>query len=364
MDDPTGGLTKLGEKTLGSIEKDISSLAKPWTMRREGQAGLKLRRKESLMLEQTRQDIEDVRLGKKAINERFEIVPLHPAPDKSLAFPSAEEWEKSSDTAFGQQLASFATKEKTLQDMEQAINLRQIAMHVEDELQDVGDEEVIEKPIDRDWFTRWRTYAQDTSSEQLQNLWAKLLVSENRKPGNYSLHTLELLSRLSKEDAGVITKILGYTFSHALPKFREFESVYERNGITFDHFLHLEALGILNGVYTNSLGGLGLSVRRRDGLLFELYECKSFSIYVSGESEQPPHISCYSLSQVGKEIFSLIPMEDTEDKMSDMAMYIVDQVAPYKGNINVQIVRIVGRTDNSLSLDILKDVYKNSERIS
>jgi len=43
------------------------------------------------MLEQTRQDIEDVRLGKKAINERFEIVPLNSIPDERLTFPSAEE---------------------------------------------------------------------------------------------------------------------------------------------------------------------------------------------------------------------------------------------------------------------------------
>lgn len=363
MDDPTGGLVKLGEKTLGSIEKGVTSLIKPWTTRREGQAGLELRKKELLMLEQTRQDIEDVRLGKKTINERFEIVPLNPIPDERLTFPSAEEWEKSSNVAFGH-LASFATKEKTLQDMEQAINLRQIAMRVEEELQDVGDEEVSENPVDRDWFTKWRTYAQDTSSEQLQNLWAKLLVSENRKPGSCSLHTLELLSRLSKEDAKVITEIFGYAFGHALPIFEKFEPTYKQNGITFNHFLHLEALGILNGVSTTSFGGLGVSVKKQDGLLSELYECKGFSIYVSGESEQTPHIVCYSLSQVGKEISPLTLVENTEDKMSEIATYVVDQVEPYKGSINVQIVRIVGRTDKGLSLNIVKDVYKNSERIS
>ena len=303
MDDPTGGLVKLGEKTLGSIEKGVTSLTKPWTTRREGQAGLELRKKKLLMLEQTRQDIEDVRLGKKAINERFEIVPLTPAPDERLTFPSAEEWEKSSDTAFGQ-LASFATKEKTLRDMEQAINLRQIAIRVEEELQDVGDEEVGEKQVDRDWFTKWRTYAQDTSSEQLQNLWAKLLVGENRKPGTYSLHTLELLSRLSKDDAQMIAKVLRFRFESGIPKLEDFLP-YKTSEVTFDHLTHLEAVGILLGV-TAGIGGVGLSFGRDEsGYPNEVIRFGKYAIQFYGKSKEDITTGCYLVTQAGMEIASL-----------------------------------------------------------
>lgn len=355
MDDPTGGLVKLGEKTLGSIEKGITSLTKPWTTRREGQAGLELRKKELLMLEQTRQDIEDVRLGKKAINERFEIVPLNPTPDERLTFPSAEEWEESSDTAFGQ-LASFATKEKTLQDMEQAINLRQIAIRVEEELQDVGDEEVGEKQVDWDWFTKWRTYAQDTSSEQLQNLWAKLLVGENRRPGSYSLHTLELLSRLSKEDAELIAKVFKFRFDSGIPKLGNFP-LYEMNGVAFDGLIHLEAIGILLGV-TASVVRLGLTYDRDEsGRPTEVIKYEKYAIRFYGQSESDVQTDCYLVSQAGMEIASLIPINNNIDDLTEIAKYILKGISDQ--HINLQVVEVIYGEDGTSSYQRVRDVTRN-----
>lgn len=362
MDDPVGQLVKLSDKTMSSLEKGVASLTKPWTMRREGAVTLELRRKERLMDEKTRQDIDDVRLGKKAINDKFEIVPLNFQTEKTLAFPSAEEWERSSDTAFGR-LASFAVQEQTLQAIERAINLKQIGQQVASELYDVGEEEVSSEPIDRDWFTKWRTYAQDTSSEELQSLWAKLLVGENRKPKAYSLHTLELLSRLSKEDAEIIAKVFKYSFGDGLPKFDKFESVYEEEGISFNYFLHLEALDIINGVSSSGLTGLGFHIRKQGDLLSEFFRCRDLYLYISGKSDQVPVVACYSLSQAGKEILSLVSQDSATEVLDKIATYIFDQAIGYKGSINVQIVRLKHQVGDERMFDPLIDLYKDNKHV-
>lgn len=244
-----------------------------------------------------------------------------------------------------------------MQDMEQAINLRQTAIRVEEELQDVGDEEVGEKQVDRDWFTKWQTYAQDTSSEQLQNLWAKLLVSENRKPGSHSLHTLELLSRLSKEDAQTIAKVFRFRFNQAVPRLEDFP-LYETNGVTLDNIFHLEAIGILLGV-TTGIGGLGLSFSRDEsGQSIEEIEYEKYAIRFYGQSESDVHASCYLISQAGMEIASLVPVNNDVDDLTEIAKYILRGTLE-NGHISLQVVELIAKGDGTSSHQRIRDVTRD-----
>ena len=55
--------------------------------------------------------------------------------------------------------------------------------------------------IDIDWYMQWRRRAKEVSHEDMQQLWAQILVGEFESPGSYSLHALDLLGRMSRQEA-------------------------------------------------------------------------------------------------------------------------------------------------------------------
>lgn len=71
----------------------------------------------------------------------------------------------------------------------------------------MADPTIPEERPDEDWTTRFFSYAQDISSEEMQQLWGRILAGEVRKPGTYSLRTLDLVRNLAKEEAEVFAKV-------------------------------------------------------------------------------------------------------------------------------------------------------------
>lgn len=64
-----------------------------------------------------------------------------------------------------------------------------------------GSDKVANTPVDKTWMFRFMDYAGYVSEEKIQQVWANVLSSEVQKPGSYSLRTLDILSRLSKDEA-------------------------------------------------------------------------------------------------------------------------------------------------------------------
>ena len=69
-----------------------------------------------------------------------------------------------------------------------------------------ADDVPVEKP-DEDWVTRFFDAAQDISSEQMQDLWGRVLAGEIMRPGTYSLRALDFMRNLTLEDAEALQKI-------------------------------------------------------------------------------------------------------------------------------------------------------------
>ena len=75
------------------------------------------------------------------------------------------------------------------------------------------DETVSETPVDDDWRTRFFNKAQDISTDELQEVWAKILANEIKSPGNISMRTLDVLCNLSKDEADLFLKLVSLKFS-------------------------------------------------------------------------------------------------------------------------------------------------------
>ena len=68
--------------------------------------------------------------------------------------------------------------------------------------------------IDDDWLTRFSKYAGDATSERLQDALAKVLAGQIRQPGQFSLFTLDFISKMSQSDAEFIGKLAPFTINH------------------------------------------------------------------------------------------------------------------------------------------------------
>ena len=90
---------------------------------------------------------------------------------------------------------------------------------------------------DEDWLNVFSRYAEDASSERLQQLFAKVLAGEIRKPGSFSLSTMRFIAELDRETAAAFKEAAAYVTD---------DYIYKRNERTNDlaGWLSLEDAGL------------------------------------------------------------------------------------------------------------------------
>ena len=96
------------------------------------------------------------------------------------------------------------------QEAKRQLNVEQVVAEAAKELQG---EEVTTDPVDEDWVARFFESVRDVSSEQMQEIWARMLAGEVRRPGSFSLRCLETVRNLSKEEVVLFNRLGAYVFS-------------------------------------------------------------------------------------------------------------------------------------------------------
>lgn len=147
-------------------------------------------------------------------------------------------------------LPSLIANQQTADGLRKEVNVAKALLHAEGEL--ASDMSPAPKsPVDGDWLRRWRDYAGDVSSEELQSIWGRLLAGEVKSPGVNSLRTLDLLRNMSTEDAMWIAKLAPFALQGFV--FRQHQSdghnvAIEQADLPFGRLLYLEDIGIISGV--------------------------------------------------------------------------------------------------------------------
>ncbi len=75
-------------------------------------------------------------------------------------------------------------------------------------------EENVPADFNIDWYTRFYESASGISDEEMQRLWAKLLAGEIRRPGSFSLRTIETLKNLSASEAKAFSAISNAVYTN------------------------------------------------------------------------------------------------------------------------------------------------------
>lgn len=149
--------------------------------------------------------------------------------------------------------------------------------------------------VDDDWLNVFERYAQDASSERVQELWARILAGEIRQPSTFSLKTLRFVSELDKFTAEL--------FEQQVPLICAESIFLESNfvGKPFSDLMHLQDAGLISGV-----GGLvqkHLTLNEKGQILLPQ---QSRLLLVEGQPTHRLSISAAILTNVGKEITKII----------------------------------------------------------
>lgn len=145
-----------------------------------------------------------------------------------------------------------------------------------------------------DWMNVFETHAARATSEELRNLYAKILAGEIRKRSSFSLSTLHLISILDAELAGLIEIIAPYTTNR---KYLWVTISDELLG--FDKARHLEDVGFL------AMGGGMLAMQIKLPNKKVRYNFGPAGVIASYEQESIS-IPSYPISRSGTELLSIL----------------------------------------------------------
>lgn len=127
-------------------------------------------------------------------------------------------------------------------------NREKIAKAALDDLSEEGVEsaDVVSEEIPEDWMNHFSAHAEKVSSEQMQSLWAKVLAGQIRKPGEFSLSTLRMMSELDQSIATSFAKFIDHEIGGSVILYNNGSP--QKSSSVNKELLDLESFGFITGV--------------------------------------------------------------------------------------------------------------------
>lgn len=279
-------------------EKGIGSLLSPWHTIREGRARNELRREELLMLAQAEVDVADIRAGRKRLEMDGKLRLL----ENSQPVNSNTDLSGTSNANLSlPYLAETSSRHNACEDARKEINTSKAIIYAEEVLAN-DPQSAPDRPIDDDWIFSWQEYAGRVSTEDLQQLWGKILAGEIKSPGSYSLRTLEFLKGLSKKEAEQISKLASFVVEGRI--IRSLKTYLEEQGISFSLLLSMQELGLVAGVEAIGLNTTYQSLMK-DKFVHPLRSNGKALIVEHDDPTKPLKLEVYILTTVGNQLLGL-----------------------------------------------------------
>ena len=155
---------------------------------------------------------------------------------------------------------------------------------------------------DPDWSASLALSVQDVSSEKLQNWWSKILAGEIQNPGQTSLRTLNVLEKMSQQDAVIFEKTSNYILCDSFLFSRDgFASNQFQPGTTINHAViqHLLECGLVFESHEHL-------ILPQDKVL-DVFPYHSAHISIEKDVNARPnlHIPMISLTSAGRELYKI-----------------------------------------------------------
>ena len=301
-------------------EKGLGSLLAPGQAIRDSQARNEIRRAELLMLAQAEVDAAEIRAGRKRLERDGTLCQLTDknSTDSSTSFTSEGQIE--SKTAL-QSLAEVSACFNVAQEARSEINASKAIIHAEEILAN-DSQQPSERSIEEDWLFAWRDYAGRVSTEDLQQLWGKVLAGEIKSPGTYSYRTLEFLKGLSKDEAEEISKLASFVIERNI--IRSQKKYLDEQGITFRLLLRMQELGLVSGVEAIGLTTSYNSVNQ-DRFVLPMRSNGKVLIVEHDDPSKLLTLSVYLVTIIGAQLFSLGSFQPNSEYLRLIGKEIISQ---------------------------------------
>jgi hypothetical protein len=147
---------------------------------------------------------------------------------------------------------------------------------------------------DPDWSARFFNAVADISDAEFSRLWARLLVTEVRRPGAVPLNTLHQLPGLSKEGLRLFTRFAAFAVNNFVIRLNQ--EFFDGKDVTGDQILLLEEYGL---VRTNRDLNRVFQSQRSDRFSTNLlYADKALRI-TNPDQKKQLNLPCYRLTEAG-----------------------------------------------------------------
>ena len=167
--------------------------------------------------------------------------------------------------------------------------------------------------MDNDWLNHLEEYAEKASSERMQDLWARVLAGEIRKPQSFSLMTLRFLSEL---DQKIATLFETSTKNWMNWRGNGFILKPEMQNEVLIGLIFLQEVGLLQGVN----GNLHITHNPlEDGFVYIREGNLLLKLALEAEEIKIPVIQ---ITRIGREVIDILPPRD----FSEILERIFDRV--------------------------------------
>ena len=225
------------------------------------------------------------------------------------------------------------------QEEKRQANVASILGHAAENLRD---KTVFRTEPDHDWAARFFGEVQDVSSEEMQQLWGKVLAGQVEREGSTSLHTLQVLKNLDQTTARLFAKLCsmcvylpaamnpcldarvpslgGNAASNALSKY----------GLVFTSLNRLEEHGLIISDY-NSWQDYRVTAGLKSGTMIVRwpfrFQRRNWVLLPAsdGSPEKDIRLHGVSLTQAGRELSRVVEMEAAEQFSEDLRVFLHDK---------------------------------------
>jgi hypothetical protein len=161
--------------------------------------------------------------------------------------------------------------------------------------------------IEDDWLNAFARISEDKSSEELQILFGKILAGEIKRPGSFSLRTMQTMATISKADAETLSRLLSYSIDSMIVPFHKNKNKQP----THIERLFLEELGIAG--HPSEIGGMEMTVTVEPNTK-RLLQGSHLAILIDNQMPEAVKISIPGqiLTSIGRELIKIANPPDTD----------------------------------------------------
>jgi len=231
------------------------------------------------------------------------------------------------------------------QEAKRQSNVESITQHAFDELD--AEPSAAEEKVDADWISRFFRIAEDITTALMQSLWGKILAGEVKRPGSYSLRTLDSLKNITQTDAELFVRFSRYAICSGGKVFvinpDNGKYLEESLHFTFSDYLRLRELGLLVPI------DLEFSLAATDEPVQKVFTCGSTCILIDRPKDTPKQeLTAIVYAEVGVQLLQLVDKEPAD-------FNYLKKSASFRVKDEVEDVSTKGTENRSrrLSVDIL-----------